>query len=325
MPVEFSAGTGGGSVSSTPSFEPADAPPPVSPPPPPPPPAAYSPPPPAPYNPPSGGSSSGSSGSSTPVNDPPAPQQQPYHHDDDDDDDDDRGRSGGSDDTNRVIAETIGALTSIIVNTVQSALAQNAAAAEEEAAEVEPTVVEIDAGDTLWGLANEHYGDGRLWNEIADANQIEDPAALSIGTDLVIPDLEPPAETPIVIDTSTLVLADPASGALFRTEEAALAGQTVDLGNAAGHIADGTETLAEIAADNGLSTQEFLVLNPQLLANPAALAETADAGNLYMVAHPDMEALVALTFPEAAQTGPEEADPAGAETGTGATTIYLPI
>ncbi|MDO9415185.1 5'-nucleotidase C-terminal domain-containing protein [Pararhizobium sp.] len=45
----------------------------------------------------------------------------------------------------------------------------------------------IVAGDTLWDLARSIYGEGRLWQKIADANGKPEPHALKIGTELEIP------------------------------------------------------------------------------------------------------------------------------------------
>ncbi|MFE9742948.1 LysM peptidoglycan-binding domain-containing protein [Streptomyces sp. NPDC006477] len=42
-------------------------------------------------------------------------------------------------------------------------------------------------GDTLWALAEKHYGDGSKWKLIAKANGIKDPKKLPIGMELKIP------------------------------------------------------------------------------------------------------------------------------------------
>ena len=51
-------------------------------------------------------------------------------------------------------------------------------------AEVSYTVVE---GDTLWSIAETHYGSGYQWADIAKANNIADPSLLEAGTALVFP------------------------------------------------------------------------------------------------------------------------------------------
>lgn len=45
----------------------------------------------------------------------------------------------------------------------------------------------VKQGDTLWALAQEHFGDGTRWREIASANSIMDPSALVIGQEIIIP------------------------------------------------------------------------------------------------------------------------------------------
>ena len=50
----------------------------------------------------------------------------------------------------------------------------------------------IKEGDTLYDLADKHYGDGKKWKIIAKANKITDPGRLKLGTDITIP----PKETP---------------------------------------------------------------------------------------------------------------------------------
>ena len=49
------------------------------------------------------------------------------------------------------------------------------------------TVVE---GDTLWAIAGEEYGNPTEWRRIADANGIDDPKTLRVGTTLTIPPRE---------------------------------------------------------------------------------------------------------------------------------------
>lgn len=45
----------------------------------------------------------------------------------------------------------------------------------------------VERGDTLWAISGEEYGDPTRWRTIADANGVEDPRTLQIGTELVIP------------------------------------------------------------------------------------------------------------------------------------------
>lgn len=45
----------------------------------------------------------------------------------------------------------------------------------------------VARGDTFWDIAEEYYGDGTLWQVIADANPSQEARDLDIGTELVIP------------------------------------------------------------------------------------------------------------------------------------------
>jgi len=45
----------------------------------------------------------------------------------------------------------------------------------------------VQKGDTLWKIAQQHYGDGKKWKLIADANPLLDPTAMRPGMRLVLP------------------------------------------------------------------------------------------------------------------------------------------
>ena len=47
--------------------------------------------------------------------------------------------------------------------------------------------VTLAKGDTLYGLAKQHLGDGSKWRDIANANNIKDPTKLEVGRELQIP------------------------------------------------------------------------------------------------------------------------------------------
>ena len=48
---------------------------------------------------------------------------------------------------------------------------------------------EVKAGDTLWKIAKEHYGDGNLYRDIFNANTdvLTDPDKIKVGQRLRIP------------------------------------------------------------------------------------------------------------------------------------------
>ncbi len=47
----------------------------------------------------------------------------------------------------------------------------------------------VQKGDTLWKIADEYYGDGRLYTRIFEANQdvLKDPDKIKVGQELRIP------------------------------------------------------------------------------------------------------------------------------------------
>jgi nucleoid-associated protein YgaU len=45
----------------------------------------------------------------------------------------------------------------------------------------------VKKGDTLWKIASVHYGDGKKWHEIADANPGLSPSALRVGMTISLP------------------------------------------------------------------------------------------------------------------------------------------
>lgn len=46
----------------------------------------------------------------------------------------------------------------------------------------------VEKGDTLWDIAERHYGDGSRWKDILEANpEIEDPKMIREGQEIVLP------------------------------------------------------------------------------------------------------------------------------------------
>jgi nucleoid-associated protein YgaU len=45
----------------------------------------------------------------------------------------------------------------------------------------------IKHGDTLWKIAASHYGDGKKWKQIADANPGISPSSLRVGQTITLP------------------------------------------------------------------------------------------------------------------------------------------
>ena len=48
-------------------------------------------------------------------------------------------------------------------------------------------MITVQAGESLWSIAQRELGDGNRWQEIAEANQIKNPRALQVGAQLNLP------------------------------------------------------------------------------------------------------------------------------------------
>jgi nucleoid-associated protein YgaU len=72
---------------------------------------------------------------------------------------------------------------------VQSGSSSTAPAPAPQAAP-EPRIYTVAKGDSLWKIAQHHYGDGNLWRKIHEANKdtVKNPDLIHPGQKLVIPD-----------------------------------------------------------------------------------------------------------------------------------------
>jgi nucleoid-associated protein YgaU len=61
-------------------------------------------------------------------------------------------------------------------------------------------------GDTLWSIAEAHYGDGFQWTEIAKANNLTNPSQIEVGDSLVLPNSS--NDSPTNGNTYTVVRGD---------------------------------------------------------------------------------------------------------------------
>jgi len=58
---------------------------------------------------------------------------------------------------------------------------------EDDADDDDGQTYTVESGDTLYSIAEEVYGDGNRWSEIAEANGIDDQSGLTVGQELDIP------------------------------------------------------------------------------------------------------------------------------------------
>lgn len=54
-----------------------------------------------------------------------------------------------------------------------------------------PVTYTVLEGESLWDIAENQYGSGYSWVDIADANDLTNPDGLAVGQELTIPDVEP--------------------------------------------------------------------------------------------------------------------------------------
>ena len=54
-----------------------------------------------------------------------------------------------------------------------------------------PTTHTVKQGEDLWGIAENYYASGYNWVDIAEANDIENPDMLTVGDEILIPDVSP--------------------------------------------------------------------------------------------------------------------------------------
>jgi nucleoid-associated protein YgaU len=63
----------------------------------------------------------------------------------------------------------------------------------------------VAAGETLWSIAENYYGDGFSWQELADANNITSPESLEVGQELSIPNKEVEVATTETVKTESAI------------------------------------------------------------------------------------------------------------------------
>ena len=80
-----------------------------------------------------------------------------------------------------------------VKNEVQNSAEEQKKAAEEQKAAgkpVLPTTYSVSSGDTLWSIAEKHYGSGYNWVTLATANNLTNPDQLEEGQKLSVPKAE---------------------------------------------------------------------------------------------------------------------------------------
>lgn len=70
---------------------------------------------------------------------------------------------------------------------IQTAAPDPALASATPASSASTNSYTVKRGDTLWHIAATHYGDGKKWKEIADANPGLTPNTLRVGQTITLP------------------------------------------------------------------------------------------------------------------------------------------
>lgn len=81
-----------------------------------------------------------------------------------------------------------------------------------------PVTYTVQAGESLWDIAEAQYGSGYNWVDIAEANELANPNGLAVGQELTIPDVE--QRQPTVEETADV------SDENVQMEEGAISGGT---------------------------------------------------------------------------------------------------
>jgi nucleoid-associated protein YgaU len=58
-----------------------------------------------------------------------------------------------------------------------------------------PRTYTVKAGDDLWSIAEKYYGSGYNWVDLVNANKLENPSVLYVGTKLIVPNVTPKVVT----------------------------------------------------------------------------------------------------------------------------------
>jgi len=124
------------------------------------------------------------------------------------------------------ISMILGALVIIVVGVLvvnyfkdqetQGTLPEITSEITSETAEVGKTY-KVEEGDNLWTIAENAYGSGYNWVDIAKENNLSNPDMLSAGQELIIPDVEPKLATVNLISDETI--SNKITGATYEVQE----------------------------------------------------------------------------------------------------------
>jgi nucleoid-associated protein YgaU len=84
--------------------------------------------------------------------------------------------------------------------------------AKEQAANAMPRTYTVKQGDYLWAIAENIYGSGYNWVDLANANKLDNPSVLYVGTKLIVPNVAPKTTT---IQVKQAQIQNPITGSTY--------------------------------------------------------------------------------------------------------------
>jgi nucleoid-associated protein YgaU len=137
-----------------------------------------------------------------------------------------------------------------------------------------PTEHIVVAGDHLWSIAEDYYGSGFFWVDIAEANDLEEQSALEVGMKLAIPiaSFSASAEEQEDVVVSPTVAPSKAETVVPAAEETVI--EKPQAGNSiTGQVyevkpGDSLWTISQRAYGDGYRWTEIFNANKELIANP---------------------------------------------------------
>jgi nucleoid-associated protein YgaU len=84
--------------------------------------------------------------------------------------------------------------------------------AKEQAAKAMPRTYTVKQGDYLWTIAENIYGSGYNWVDLANTNKLDNPSVLYVGTKLIVPNVAPKT---ITIQAKQAQIQNPITGSTY--------------------------------------------------------------------------------------------------------------
>jgi len=101
-------------------------------------------------------------------------------------------------------------------NNLNHGQTQSTSTVAKEKTKVMPKTYTVQAGDYLWSIAEKIYGSGYNWVDLANANHLDNPSVLYVGTKLIVPDVAPKMLT---VQNAQVQVQNPITGSSYTVEK----------------------------------------------------------------------------------------------------------